>query len=152
MIPYQKFAPFYDSIMGDRQASAEDVRQLLSTYHPSCRSVLELGCGTGSVLKQLSPFYDLAGLDICPQMLEIARRKCPSVPLYRMNMAGFRLKESFDAVICVFDSLNHLPKWSNWQDVFARAHAHLTRGGVFIFDVNSPTKLRDLDQKPVSVH
>jgi SAM-dependent methyltransferase len=152
VVSYQAFAPFYDAVMGDRKVSTEKVHRLLSTYAPNCRSVLELGCGTGSVLKQLSKTYEVVGLDISPKMLEIARQKCPSVPLHRMNMTTFRLNRKFDAVICVFDSINHLTKWSEWQQVFVRAHAHLNTGGAFIFDVNTPAKLKDLDQKPVGVH
>jgi SAM-dependent methyltransferase len=152
MISYQKFGPFYDSIMGERKYAAEEVRRLLSVYSPNCGSVLELGCGTGSVLKQLSPFYDVAGLDISPRMLAIARRKCPSIQLFRGDMTNFRLKRKFDAVICVFDSINHITRWPGWQNVFARAHAHLRDGGVFLFDVNTEAKLKDLDRKPVWVH
>jgi SAM-dependent methyltransferase len=152
MIAYQKFAPYYDAVMGDRKTAAEQVRRLLSAYAPNCKSVLELACGTGSVLKQLAVVYDVAGLDVAPRMLAIARRKCPTVPVYRMDMTRFRLKRKFDAVICVFDSINHLTRWSSWQSVFTQAHAHLNDGGVFIVDVNTEAKFRALDQKPVWVH
>ena len=54
-------------------------------------------------------------------------------------MASFALGEQFHVVICVFDTLNHLPVFDDWRSLFARVHEHLAEGGLFVFDVNTVT-------------
>ena len=36
-------------------------------------------------------------------------------------MTRFDLGETFDVVLCVFDSINHLVRFSDWERVFDRA-------------------------------
>ena len=152
MNSYEIFAQFYDSAMGDRRDSAATVNKLIRKYHRTCRSVLELACGTGEVLKYLQKDYRAAGLDVSAAMLRIAKKKLPRVRLYRRSMTSFELAERFDVIFCVFDSINHLTNWSDWKRVFRHAFVHLEQGGVFIFDVNTPAKLKKLGQGPVWVH
>ena len=152
MISYEKFAPFYDEVMGDRKASAAEVRSMLQKHHPKCESVLELACGTGAVLQYLAEDYEVAGLDLSPSMLRVARRRLPRVKLHRGDMTEFELKRGFDAIICVFDSINHLLQFSKWQRVFTRCHSHLNNDGIFLFDVNTPSKLKSFGAAPVWVH
>ena len=152
MISYETFGPFYDAVMGDRKRSAGEVRNLLKKHKPDCRTVLELACGTGAVLQHLQKHYQVAGLDISPAMLRIAKKRLKDIPLYRKSMTTFELRNRFDAIVCVFDSINHLTKWSDWKRVFRQAYDHLEVGGVFIFDVNTPAKLKEFDRAPVWVH
>jgi hypothetical protein len=49
-----------------------------------------------------------------------------------------------DVVLCVFDSINHLLDYTRWQDVFARAHEHLSEGSIFVFDINTQRRLASL--------
>jgi SAM-dependent methyltransferase len=70
-------------------------------------------------------------------MLAQARAKLPGVELVEGNMASFRLDRRFDVVVCVFDSLNHLLDFGDWESTFASVHDHLTDGGLFVFDVNT---------------
>ena len=72
---YAVFAPFYDAVMGDRATEADHLRGLIEKYHPTARTLLELACGTGAVLEQLQPSYDVAGVDLSPAMLDLARAK-----------------------------------------------------------------------------
>jgi SAM-dependent methyltransferase len=103
--------------------------------------VLELACGTGSVLKQLGTDYDVTGVDLSERMLEVAARKVPGARLIRADMTRVALDEQFDVVLCVYDSINHLLKFAQWEAVFERARAHLHDGGVFVFDVNTERRL-----------
>lgn len=103
--------------------------------------MLELACGTGSVLKQLASDYDVTGVDLSERMLEIAARKVPHVRLIRADMTEVALEEHFDVVLCVYDSINHLLQFAEWERVFDRARAHLDDGGLFIFDVNTERRL-----------
>ena len=138
---YAALAPFYDSVQGDRADAARYVRSLIEKHHPKAKTVLELACGTGSILEQLDPYYEVAGADLSSAMLELAARKVPEVRLFHEDMTRIRLGERFDVVLCVYDSINHLLRFEEWEAVFDRASEHLEAGGLFIFDVNTPAKL-----------
>ena len=63
-------------------------------------------------------------------------------------MTKFSLDERFDVAICMFDTLNHLPQFESWLELFERVHEHLVEGGLFIFDVNTLGRLRGLGHQP----
>jgi SAM-dependent methyltransferase len=148
---YDLFAPFYDAVMGDRAQHATYLRSLIRKHAPRARTVLELACGTGSILKQLWTHYEVTGLDRSEEMLELAAEKVPGVPLFRGDMTTFDLGDRFDVVLCVYDSINHLLRFDEWQSVFAGARDHLTEEGVFVFDVNTKSQLATLaDREPAA--
>jgi ubiquinone/menaquinone biosynthesis C-methylase UbiE len=76
MASYDIFARFYDAVMGDGAEPTERLRGFIHKAHPEARNVLELACGTGSVLRHLSKHYDVWGLDRSRRMLAIAKSRC----------------------------------------------------------------------------
>lgn len=141
---YDVYAAFYDTVEGDQpRRRAAYLRSLIKRHAPRTRTVLELACGTGSILKELWTHYEVTGVDLSEAMLEVAAEKVPGVPLFRADMTKVELGERFDAVLCVYDSINHLLRFDEWKAVFARAHEHLNEGGVFIFDINTKRRLAD---------
>jgi SAM-dependent methyltransferase len=152
MPSYEIFAKFYDAVMGDESETAKRVSALLRVSKPGARKVLELGCGTGSILKHLQHSYEVSGLDLSTKMLSIARKKVPRAKFTQQDMVDFQIDERFDAVLCVFDSINHIRRFSDWKRVFARVRQHLSPGGCFIFDINTQRKLERLIAAPPWVH
>jgi SAM-dependent methyltransferase len=152
MTSYERFGEFYDAVMGDRLAAAGQVMKLIRASKPDAKNVLELGCGTGSILKHLQDAYQVSGLDVSGKMLSIARKKVPRSKLFRQDMVNFRIEGRFDVIICVFDSINHVRRFSDWKKVFAAARRHLTPGGCFIFDINTQRKLQRHIAEPPWVH
>ena len=138
--------------MGDRWAAAEQVMELIRAAKPDAKKVLELGCGTGSILKCLQDAYEVSGLDISGKMLSVARKKVPRSKLLRQDMVDFRIDGRFDVIFCVFDSINHVRRFSDWKKVFAAVRRHLLPGGCFIFDINTQRKLERLIAGPPWVH
>jgi len=145
---YAEFAKFYDQVMGDRSPLIERVRGYVARYLPAAESLLELGCGTGAVLAGLAPGLRTTGVDRSPEMLATAERNVPTASLVEADITTFSLGTRFDVVICVFDTLNHLPTFDSWLKVFGQVHAHLAEGGLFVFDVNTVGRLRRLSQAP----
>lgn len=65
---------------------------------PKQKRVLEVGCGTGDLLKSVSPTYGV-GIDISEKMVEIAKKKYPSLKFIQMDAQRLLLKEKFDYII-----------------------------------------------------
>jgi SAM-dependent methyltransferase len=152
MTSYEQFGEFYDDAMGDRRPAAKQVMELIQAAKPEARNVLELGCGTGSILKYLQDAYEVSGLDISRKMLSVARKKVPRSKLFRQDMVDFQIDARFDVIFCVFDSINHVRRFSDWKKVFAAVRCHLLPGGCFIFDINTQRKLKRHIAEPPWVH
>jgi SAM-dependent methyltransferase len=152
MVAYAKLDRFYDAAMGDRTEMASYILRLIRRHKPKARTLLELACGTGAILKILGKSYQVVGLDLSPQMLSLARKKLPHVRFYRKDMVRFELATKFDVIICVFDSINHVLKFGNWQKIFRNAARHLEKEGLFLFDINTEAKLERLINAPTWVH
>ncbi|MFN8392855.1 MAG: class I SAM-dependent methyltransferase [Bdellovibrionota bacterium] len=137
MSHYDQFAQHYDALMGGREECGREVKSLLRIHAPRAKSILELGCGTGSILRQLSRRYELTGVDLSAGMLEVARKKVPHAQLFKQDISRLNVSGKFDVILCLFDTINHLPSFGHWKRVFRRAHSALNDGGVFIFDINT---------------
>jgi SAM-dependent methyltransferase len=152
MPAYEIFGEFYDAVMGDRAIPAEHLGKLIRDAKPNATNLLELGCGTGSMLKYLQRTYKVSGLDTSSRMLSIARRKVPQAKLFRQDMVDFHIDDRFDVICCVFDSINHVRRFSDWKRVFSGVRRHLSPGGCFVFDINTERKLQRHIAEPPWVH
>jgi SAM-dependent methyltransferase len=145
---YEMLAPFYDALEGDRTRQVEYLRSLIDKHRPAARSVLELACGTGAILRLLQPRYQVAGVDRSELMLHVASKLTPQARLFQADMTCVNLAETFDVVLCVYDSINHMRHFEEWEAVFDRAGEHLSEGGIFVLDINTVRRLDDLIAGP----
>ena len=152
MESYSKFFQFYDRVMGDRSDAVNYIRDLIELYHPDAKTLLEIACGTGGLLGYLSESYDVTGLDRSRPMLAIARKRLPHIRLLHQDMTSFRINRRFDAIVCAFDSINHLHRFADWRRTFRSVASHLNGGGVFVFDVNTIGKLQRLADGPAWIN
>ncbi|MGA2677422.1 MAG: class I SAM-dependent methyltransferase [Methanobacterium sp.] len=108
-------------------------------------NLLDVGCGTGNLLSVISNKYNvkIAGVDLTPNMLDIARDKLG-------YQADLRLGDSenlpfedynFDMVICT-DSFHHYPHPDKVLKEFSRVLK--TSGGLLIADPYAPSPFRQL--------
>ncbi|MDQ1366502.1 MAG: hypothetical protein QOE57_2544 [Acidimicrobiaceae bacterium] len=130
-------APFCDEPMGDPGSKISRVLEALDIYLPGASSLLELGCGTGAVLAGLTELNLLVGLDRSREMLSRAREKIASAHFVEGDMTEFAFHEQFDVIICVCDTLNHLPTFDAWLATFLRVADHLATDGLFLLDVDT---------------
>lgn len=138
---YANIAKFYDEVIGDSDEEIKYIKKILSKYHGKAKSVLELGCGTGNNLKALAENYKVCGVDNSPEMLKIAVRKVKEADFVKADIKNFSSEKSFDSVICVYDTINHLNLFSQWQSLFMNTFYNLNENGLFIFDINTLYKL-----------
>lgn len=148
MNSYDSFANHYDTVVGQREEVAVFLRKVIHRYTPKAKTLLELGCGSGSMLKILTKHYRSTGIDRSAGMIALAKKKAPKAKVSVGDITNFSLGRTFDAVICPFDTINHVTSFAAWKRVFANAHAHLNPGGVFIFDVNTEAKMERYRTEP----
>lgn len=152
MVNYDLFAKFYDTAMNTGSNTSDKVKHLkawIHKYNPSAKTLLELGCGTGTILKEFVGDFELTGLDLSSEMLAIARQKVPEANLHQGDMSDFNLDKKFDVILCVFDSINHLKDFTEWQSLFNKAAEHLEPNGLLLFDINTIGRLKWLIEQPV---
>jgi len=144
---YEKLARFYDGFEGDRGRQVSYLRSLIELHRPHAATLLELGCGTGALLRLLQPHYDVTGIDASAAMLEIAAGR-ERERLLQADVTNFQLSRKFDVVLCVYDTINHLPTFAGWEALFDRAAEHVCDNGLFLFDMNTVWRLRELAASP----
>ncbi|HEX5455740.1 MAG TPA: class I SAM-dependent methyltransferase [Candidatus Saccharimonadales bacterium] len=147
------YDPVYDAGYSNRVGEIAIVRGLVGSFKPEAQSLLELGTGTGAILKGFEGLVDeLVGLDLSPEMLEQARKNVPAAEFVEGDMSEFELDRKFDVIVCLFDSINHLRNFEEWENTFRRTQQHLDESGIFIFDVATPGLVQGLAEgdKPKS--
>lgn len=112
-MPKDEIREHFEGIAGDydrwKEKSAYYYRLLAGIYRqqiPEGSSVLEIGCGTGTLLASLRPRRGV-GLDISPRMVGIAASKFPSLEFRVADAEAFEVGETFDYII-VPDVVEHL--------------------------------------------
>ena len=114
MREYQQFAQFYDALIGDGSSRSARILEAIDRSNVDATSLLELGCGTGSVMEGLVSIPRLVGLDASAEMLSAATVKVPSAEFLLGDMTDFDLGTTFDVVACVYDTVNHLVNYEAW--------------------------------------
>lgn len=151
MDAYTSFAAVYDMFMDNipYEEWCEYLTGLLKEYGIDKGLVLDMGCGTGSLTELLSKSgYDMIGIDNSEEMLEIALDK-KSVSgrdiLYLLqDMREFELYGTVAAVVSICDSMNYILTYEDMVQVFRLVNNYLDPGGIFIFDLNTEYKYREI--------
>ena len=153
MSSYHGLASSYDGLMvdGSYRKRADWLEKLFRKSRIPVRDVLDLACGTGTIACLLAERgYQVIATDASEEMLTQAAMKAAvleeNAPLFLLqSMPRLRLTEPVDAVVSTLDSLNYLTREKDIRETFCRVYRWLKPGGQFIFDVNTPYKLRCMD-------
>ena len=149
---YENLAGSYDRLTND--SPYEEILQfydrILEAYGCVPETALDLACGTGSMALLLAQRgLSVIGADQSEEMLTLAVQKgmeLENPPFFiRQKMQRLRLPQPVDLVVCCLDGVNYVTEPVQLQTAFQRVCKALKPGGVFIFDINSETKLRGLD-------
>ncbi len=141
--PYSKLAEFYDVGWGDfAESSRAFIERILSDYGIESGRILEMACGTGILAIHLARSgYAVLGIDRSPEMVSIASMKGQHVNGVEFAVADMRsldLEPGFDAVLCMFDSLNYLTALEDVSETLESVSSILRDKGLLIFDFNRP--------------
>lgn len=151
MESYGRFAGVYDVFMDNvnYREWADYIIETLAQDGIRDGLVLELGCGTGTVTEMLADAgYDMIGIDNSEEMLAEAMEKRAESGhdiLYLLqDMQDFELYGTVRAVISVCDSMNYLTDEEDLEYLFELVNNYLDPEGIFLFDMNTVHKYRDL--------
>lgn len=133
---FTKSFDLYDALYAfkDYEGASEGIREFARARHDGARTLLDVACGTGRHLEHLRRHFDVAGLDLNPELLRIAADRLPGVPLHRGDMAAFDLGRRFDVVTCLFSSIAYVRTAERMRQAVARMAAHLEPGGLLLVE------------------
>jgi SAM-dependent methyltransferase len=133
---FTESARFYDALYGfkDYGAAVRDLRLVLEEMAPEADSLLDVACGTGRHLELLRDRYDVEGVDINPELLDVARRRCPGVRFHVADMADFELDRRFDVVTCLFSSIAYVRTPERMRGAVRSMRARLKPRGVLLVE------------------
>jgi SAM-dependent methyltransferase len=130
---YSDFAEYYEAVFPYR----DEVYSFLRQHIPAGgRRILDAGCGTGHYCGRFAADgFEVAGIDLDPQMIEVARKGYPTPTFRCLNLLDVgTLSPPFDFVFCIGNVAPHLS-----QDDFARFVGAVGRilrpGGAWVFQI-----------------
>ena len=151
---YEALAESYDRLTNDvdYEATVDFYMQILAREGLKPRTCVDLACGTGSVTAILAQRgYRVTGVDMSEEMLTVAAMKTQDLeprPMFSCQyLQELRLPRAVDMAVCALDSLDYILDPEDCKEAIRRAYKALNPGGIFIFDVNTPEKLRAMDDQ-----
>lgn len=149
---YEALAASYDRLTNDvdYEATVNFYEEILRQEGLKPRTAVDLACGTGSVAAILARRgLRVTAVDVSEEMLTVAQQKTAEMenpprflcqPLQRLW-----LDRGVDLAVCALDSLDYITNPADCAEAIRRIYKALNPGGIFIFDVNTPEKLRAMD-------
>ena len=152
MNAYHALAASYDRLTNDvdYEATVEFYMQILRREGLHPRTAADLACGTGSVTKLLAEKgYRVVAVDMSEEMLTEAVQKVQDMErppqFICQKLQELWLPRGVDMAVCALDSLDYITNPDDCAEAIRRIYKALNPGGIFIFDVNTPEKLRAMD-------
>ena len=152
MNAYHTLAVSYDRLTSDvdYEAIVAFYDEILRKEGVKPKSAVDLACGTGSVALLLAKKYErVIGVDLSEEMLTVAFQKAMeagvNVQFTCQSLQQMRLPKAVDLAVCALDGLDYILEPADCKEAIRRAYKALNPGGIFIFDVNTPEKLRAMD-------
>lgn len=148
---YGVFAEFYDKLTGNvhYKERADYLLKLCEKFEHETGITLDLACGTGTLTLELKRRgIDIYGIDGSAEMLSEASMKAfeeeLNVLFLCQKMQSIDLYGTIDTCFCTLDSINHLTNPEDVKKTFGRVSLFMNKGGLFIFDVNTVFKHREV--------
>ena len=134
----------------DYEATVDFYFEILRREGLRPKTAVDLACGTGSVAVLLArKGLRVTAVDLSAEMLAEAAQKAADMenpPSFVCQpLQELRLPRGVDLAVCALDSLDYITDPDDCAEAIRRIYRVLNPGGIFIFDVNTPEKLRAMD-------
>ena len=152
MDAYHNLAASYDRLTNDVDygATVAFYNEIIKREGLHPRTAVDLACGTGSVAAILAEQgLRVIGVDMSEEMLTVAAEKTMNLEnpprFVCQKLEQLWLPRGVDLAVCALDSLDYITTPETCAEAIRRVYKALNPGGIFIFDVNTPEKLRAMD-------
>ena len=136
---FQLYSKYYDLLYRDKdyQTETDYVSQTILKYNPDVKTILELGCGSGSHAKYLvNSGFEVTGIERSSDMVNAAEQKNISgFNIVESDISAFQLSKKFDAAVSLFHVVDYLTDNESLHNCFKLTNQHLEDGGIFLFDI-----------------
>lgn len=148
---YGVFAEFYDGLTRNvnYDKKADFICGIFDRFNHKPTYALDLACGTGTLTVELKKRgIDIYGVDSSFEMLSQAQQKAGEEGLDILflcqKMQSLDLYGTISTCVCTLDSISHLQGANEVKQTFERVAAFTEKDGLFVFDVNTLFKHRDI--------
>jgi ubiquinone/menaquinone biosynthesis C-methylase UbiE len=148
---YSGLATVYDVLTANVNYAevADFLHGIIKTHGNGGEILVDLCCGTGTFSELMAQKgYDVIGVDISEEMLNIALDKKFDTGLpvqyLKQDVTELDLYGTCDIFLCMLDALNHLLDISQVEKVFERVSLFSNPNALFIFDVNTIHKHKNV--------
>lgn len=145
---YEELSNVYDILTADAQYDKRYsyLKELFKKFDRMPKLLLDLACGTGSFSRRFAnDGVSVIGADSSPEMLSIAASKdCKDILYICQKAQELELYGTVDGAICCLDSLNHITDYGDFCTALKKVSMFLEKDRLFIFDVNTLFKHREV--------
>ncbi len=111
------------------------------------KTILDIGCGTGGfMLKAKEAGFDVVGIDISEEMINLAKEK--GLEVYHKDLCEF--SGEFDVCVAIFDVVNYMDD-EYLKNFFKCVKNVLKKDGYFLFDINTFYGFDEIAQGTIAV-
>lgn len=136
---FNLYSKYYDLLYKDKDYDSETnyIIDLIKTFKPDSKSILELGSGTGKHAVRLAQAgFEVTGIERSEKMVTIAlENKNSQTDFLVSDIRHYILDKKYDVATSLFHVVSYLTENIDLINTFKNVHLHLKDHGIFIFDV-----------------
>jgi SAM-dependent methyltransferase len=153
MTLYKELAKYYFDIENygrDFPSELEFLKELFAKHRIS--NILDLGCGTGEHVSGLSSAgFKTLGVDISPEMIDIAKHRFPMSDFTISDMLTYHSDLQYDSVISTFGTFNYLLDDESVLIFLNNVNASLKQAGIFVVEIWNAEPIQRIKKRPLSL-
>jgi len=97
--------------------------------------IADVACGAGSHASRLmKKGFNVIGVDLYDGMIKLAKKRVPKLKVLKQDMRKLKLPKKVDCILTMFNVINHLENYKDFEKMLKAYGSNLNDGGLIIFD------------------